>query len=422
MKNRLNYYYFITAVFLFGQCAVPKQFDPENKIKRLLAEDPFIQNMLDSFETYESQIIYTQINRDKNNQPAFKSYSWNSKSDYYFYPASMVKMPAAILAAEKINILRKEHPYLTLFSPLRIDSTRPPQTPVVDDTTSRNKLANIAQYIKKIFVVSDNDAFNRLYEFMGQQELNSRLKELGYNHTHIIHRLDAPTFDFESNKYTNAITFAEEDLMIYKQEERFNGQDVRIRNLFGLQKGKGYIAGDSLIHKPFDFSTKNYFSLQDLSTMIRNIMFPAATSNSNAFQLSTEQLKYIQSCMSTLPRESQYPTYDSAHYDGYCKFFLYGDTKEPMPDHIRIFNKVGWAYGYLTDAAYIVDFKNQVEFILTATINTNIDGIYNDGKYAYESIGLPYLSRIGKLFYQYELKRNRRFKPDLTAFKLEPQP
>ncbi len=412
---------FLLIPLFFSNCATYKPFSSDQHIKSILSQDTFVRGIIDSFEAYEAQIIYTQIHRDQNNIPHFKSFYWNHQPGYYFYPASMVKMPAALAAAEKVNVLSKEHPGLTLFSPLRIDSVRPPQTPVIDDLTAQNTQASVAQYIKKIFVVSDNDAYNRLYEFVGQNALNTRLHELGYKQTHIITRLDAPLFNFESNKYTNPITFAEEDLLLYRQSEQYNNADPRVAGLKSLQKGKGFISADSLVMGPFDFSTKNYFSLKDMSDMIRSILFPASIDASLRWKLTKEQLSYIRSCMMTLPKESKYPLYDSSHYDGYCKFFMYGDQKTDMPDHIRIFNKVGWAYGYLTDAAYIVDFKNKTEFILTATINTNTDGIYNDGVYAYQTIGLPFLSRIGRLIYEFELKRKKAFLPDLSEFKLKPQ-
>jgi hypothetical protein len=67
--------------------------------------------------------------------------------------------------------------------------------------------------------------------------------------------------------------------------------------------------------------------------------------------------------------------------------------KNPIPKNIRIFNKVGDAYGYLIDNAYIVDFENKVEFMLAAVINVNTDGVYNDGVYAYDSLGFPFFKK-----------------------------
>jgi hypothetical protein len=124
--------------------------------------------------------------------------------------------------------------------------------------------------------------------------------------------------------------------------------------------------------------------------------------------------------MSQLPRESKYPPYylDPNLYDAYCKFLMYGEDKKPIPSNIRIFNKVGDAYGYLIDNAYIVDFKNGVEFMLSAVINTNTDAIYNDGKYEYKKIGYPFMKNLGRKFYQYELKRKKKRKPDLSYLQL----
>ena len=99
--------------------------------------------------------------------------------------------------------------------------------------------------------------------------------------------------------------------------------------------------------------------------------------------------------------------------------FIYGDKKERIPDHIRTFNKVGWAYGYLTDVSYIVDFEKGIEFFLTATISVNENQIFNDDQYEYETIGLPFLSQLGKVLYDYEVQRERKVKPDLSKFKVD---
>ena len=55
---------------------------------------------------YRVQIIYTQIIRDNKNIPHFKEHHYRLNPIEYFYPASTVKMPLAILALEKINNLK----------------------------------------------------------------------------------------------------------------------------------------------------------------------------------------------------------------------------------------------------------------------------------------------------------------------------
>jgi len=89
-----------------------------------------------------------------------------------------------------------------------------------------------------------------------------------------------------------------------------------------------------------------------------------------------------------------------------------------LPKHFRIFNKEGDAYGFLTDIAYFADFDKHVEFMLAATIYCDSDGIVNDDHYDYENTGLPFLKHLGQVIYDLELKRPRKYKPDLSVFKM----
>jgi hypothetical protein len=119
--------------------------------------------------------------------------------------------------------------------------------------------------------------------------------------------------------------------------------------------------------------------------------------------------------MSQFPGESQYPNYDSSYHDAYVKFLLYGAEKGSLPKNIRIFNKVGDAYGQLTDVAYVVDFQNKIEFFVSATIYCNQDGVLNDDQYDYQSTGFPFMKNLGKLLYDHELLRKKNMLPDLSS-------
>jgi len=62
-------------------------------------------------------------------------------------------------------------------------------------------------------------------------------------------------------------------------------------------------------------------------------------------------------------------------FDSYTKFFMFKAWRSKIPPYIRVFNKTGWSYGFLTDVAYIVDFKNKVEFMVSGNIYVNSDGV-----------------------------------------------
>jgi hypothetical protein len=70
----------------------------------------------------------------------------------------------------------------------------------------------------------------------------------------------------------------------------------------------------------------------------------------------------------------------------------------------------------MTDVSYVADFKNKVEFMLSATIYVNSDEILNDNKYDFETLGHPFMYALGQIIYNYELRRNRRYKPNLSDF------
>ena len=96
---------------------------------------------------------------------------------------------------------------------------------------------------------------------------------------------------------------------------------------------------------------------------------------------------------------------------------VYGSGKnEVINPNIRIFNKVGDAYGFLLDNAYIVDFEKGIEFMLTTVLLCNNDQIFNDDKYDYDTIGFPFMKNLGQLIYNHELTRKRKYKADLSRF------
>ena len=363
---------------------------------------------------HEVQIIYTQIDRDAAGRPHFSTFRHRVDSTRYFYPASMVKLPLALLALEKINYLQRSgYPRLTRHVPYRLDSLRRAQQAYATDATAPDGRPSIGHDIRQIFTVSDNDAANHLFDFLGRAAINASLQEKGYTRTGIVHRLSV----IRDNRYASPIQFYTPTAGIFKEGERFD--DPTLRNpQTGLREGQGYYRNDSLVQKPFDFREKNWFALTDMERMLRAVLFPEAMPAASRFRLRDDDYPFLWHYMGIFPRECDYPRYDTATYhDGYVKFFLFGDTPARQSGTIRSFNKVGEAYGTLTDVAYIVDFEHNVEFILAATLLCNADGIFNDGQYEYDTVGFPFLARLGRAVYQHELKRERKVAPDLRKFR-----
>lgn len=386
-------------------CNQKQEFDsPWDEIFSSTSES--FTNIIKNKDKYEIQIIYTTIDDRANDKVALIHHYFNYNDSVYFYPASTVKMPVAFLALEYINELKTKDNHIDEYSTIRFDSVAAPQSKEYLDNTSSTGYPNVAHYIEKIFSVSDNNAYNRLYELLGQDLINSKLKEKEiFTKSKIIHRVGVSGFDKESNKYTNPYQIVDDNgQTLYQQNELYALYDNYpiVQNTY---KGKGRYddLSEKVINEPFDFSHKNFINLKDLQNSLERIIYPELFEANERFNLTDKQYLWLKNTMKKTPQDYDHLKDHSEYYDSYVKFFIFGDSKEPIPDEIEISNKVGWAYGYLTDCAFIKDTKNDISFFLTATIHVNDNQIYNDGIYEYDSIGLPFLSELGQLVYQYEL-------------------
>ncbi|MGZ3860154.1 MAG: serine hydrolase [Flavisolibacter sp.] len=396
----------------------PSKAQEEDFIRQLLSRYPeYFDTLLQHNDKYHIKIIYTRIDRDKGNRPRFTHYYFNVDPAQYFYPASTVKMPTAFLALQKLHELKR--PGLDKETTMITEAAYPGQTPVYNDPSSADGRPSIAQYIKRIFLVSDNEAFNRLYEFLGQEYLNDRLHRMGYDSAQILHRLDISMTE-DQYRHTNPVKFYDPaSHLVFEQPLTESRMTYQPRNSF---MGKGFYSGGQLVNRPFDFSRKNRLSLVDLHSILMSVLFPASLPKKQRFGLSEEDYRFVYTYMSMKPRESLFPQYDTSYTDAYSKLLLYGGRGNLPEEGLRIFNKEGDAYGFLTDVAYIVDFRNHVEFLLSANIYCNQDEVFNDDHYDYESVGYPFMKNLGRVFYEYELQRKRPRIPDLSRFKLNYHP
>lgn len=382
----------------------------------LLHTDPRLAPVLTHAAEYEVQIIYTQINRDAQNQPYFTQHTYHLNDKQYFNPASMVKLPTVALALEKLHQLQQ--PGLTRSSPMATGvayrcQTAAPYHPSADT----DRVNTVGNYIKRMLLVSDNNAYNRLYEFLGQRPLNERLWQLGYPNVRITRRFAA--CDTAANRYTNPIDFysAATRQLIYHQPAAINQQAFNFP-LGRTTKGRAYRANGRLIQQPYDFTTANYLPLQDVTNMLRALLFPESVPATQRFNLTAADYEFLRHYLYSTPHGSRYQLYTSAsYYDAYKKYLYYGRNPDSLArPSLHIYNIVGMSHGFLADVAYFADSTYHTEFMLSAVLYVNRNGILNDGTYEYQSIGLPFLANLGQLIYAYEVKRPRQFTPNLSSF------
>jgi len=413
-----NWVFIILPVLSLVACgpSAKVQKEPADLLEQLMAKRPDqFDSILKNRQNLKVQIIYTQIDRKKNNHPVLRNYYFNVDDSKYYYPASTVKLPTALLALETMNKLKKAG--VKRQSTMITEAAYSGETPVYNDPTTEDGRPTVEHYIKKIFLVSDNDAFNRLYEYLGQEYVNTQLHKKGYKETNINHRLSIFLTEDE-NRHTNPVNFYDDSArIIYSKQLEYNHTPYPIRK---DSVGNGYYSGGKLVEHPMNFSSKNRLPLTELHSMLQSVIFPSSVRARKRFKLTEEEYQFARKYLSSYPAESGIASYDTASYwDAYGKLLYWGSQKGPLSTQMRSFSKEGDAYGFLIDAAYIVDFDKKIEFMLSAVIYCNKDGILNDDRYDYDEVGLPFMRNLGRLIYEYELSRVRTYPPDLSTFRFD---
>jgi hypothetical protein len=341
------------------------------------SESDLINYVYDNHEKFEVQIILTELKKRKNGFTIHKK-KFNANKNNYFYPASSIKLPIALLTIEKIN----ENPKLNINSEFSIQGD--------------SIITTFKKEITDLFIISSNESYNRLFEFLGQDYINEKLKQKGFKDFSISHRLSTEKSD---NLKTKEINFYRNG-KINQIQKSINNKPVTKLNLKNLNKGIGFMLDNELQNKPMDFSRKNYFSINELNNILICLFFPEDSKNKK-FNLSKSQNLLIQKLMSSTPFDMGFDK--NIYPNNYNKFFIYGDKDGMINDNI--FNKVGNAYGYSIDNAYIYEEKSDRHFVLTASIYTNGNNILNDNKYEYHEIGIPFLAEIGRFLTNYNIRQ-----------------
>ncbi len=348
---------------------------------------------------YRLQIIYTQINRDENNQPTFTTYTFDADC-YYYYCASIFKLPAAVFALEKLNELQ--------LSPSDSFSLESRMCPAMNYSDS--SFCNFGTLIQRMLMVSDNDAFNPLYDFITPEQFNKRLQEIGYKEAVLCRRFAG--CDSLQNMRTNRFCFYDsasgikcvQDTTIIESLHGYNGW-------LNPNVGKQYYYAGKLIKEPFNFSRYNYISLSDAHDLLMHIVFPNAYKKD--LNLRPSDYKLLMQSWGTFPREADSIKYPPQKYpDNFMKYFVAIDSGQyRFPENLRVYNKVGLAYGFMTDCSYVQDTLNKVEFFLSASMYVNKNETLNDGKYEYATTALPFFRNLFNAIHQYELLRKKKHLP-----------
>ena len=381
--NFMLMYKYLLASFCFLLLSCSSTTNPIELI--IKKREPQLKPIYKNKENHNLQILYTKVVRDSLGMPSFIQHDYQADNNVYFYPASTMKLPIVALTLQKINELRNTGINITVESKILLLSA--------DQITTETTFKDL---ISKVFLVSDNSASNILINFLGYNYFNQQMREKGLNTIVLNHKF-------------NPDPYVKTDWKIYTLDRDLISKDetqeiIEHNNLDNLLQGKFQILNGEKVATPFNFKTKNKASLRDLDGVMKRIIYPDLFQEQDRINLSDQDYNFLRYWMSRFTFEDIGIEYqkDSQYFDSYNKFFIYGDSTNTIDRKIRIYNKVGVAYGALTDISYIRDYQKKIEFFLSATIYVNQNQIVNDNIYEYDDVGIPFLAELARQVYKLE--------------------
>lgn len=382
---------FLICVFLCIKANSQFPSKGDINLAQIIKESPVDINLTKN----KIQVIVGEIQRNKSAKPIINYSTIGVDPENYFYPASCVKLPIVILALEWLNEHQVEG--IKINTPFELESNYNCHS-FKSNGNDKDEILTIENCIKKILLVSDNRSYNALFDLLGRDYINSKLAAKGYVKSQIVKSFSGcsdsllnfkPSLNFYNDK--NEIIF-HLDSALYATPIKKLPFDARVGDSIMI---------DSLttITGAKDFSFNNYLPLEECLDMLVQLIFPSTEPKWN---ITIKQRQFLMYWMSRYPRESKIKVYvnNKQYFDAYKKYLFYGREDKPIKsDSPRVYNIVGLSYGFATDIAYIKSKSGRKEYFIAATTYSNTDGVMNDNKYNYETIGFPFLKYLGKRIY-----------------------
>jgi hypothetical protein len=361
--------------------ASPPELEP------LLRTDPELASMLADATRRRMQVLVAVPRKDENGKVSLLKAGYRADAEY-FYPASAVKLPIAVLALEKIEELRQRNKGRTidLSAILRIRGRR------TTEGTLRDTL-------ESSLVVSDNDAHNRLFDLVGREEAVWRAWKLDLDNTRVVH----PLGDLPERKQPKAD--------IFPTPNRKEPIAVPFKTQLDLPKSdqEGLLVGTKhrdesgrVVDGPMDFTNKNRVTLADLQTLLVALVRPDLAEGPLP-KLSASDREALVQILETLPSELKARRLGKA-LDDVHKPLRAAVQAELPDDKIRVIGKGGHAYGFVVENAYVVDETTGRSFFVAAAVYANDSGV-GDDRYEYTTVAGPFVQRLGHVLARTLLKK-----------------
>jgi hypothetical protein len=295
----------------------------------------------------------------------------------YTYPASAIKTFASVTALRELERLQSEGHAVEL------------DTPIVLCALGRRRChdgrTTLADEIRKMQIVSDNRAFNRLYDFVGHRAMNELAWAMGFASVRIRHRM----YDVDDEAVRRTTAKLElrprqgEAVVVPERTSDLELPPPTIAN--GLEIGDARLVHGKRIDGPMDFRDKNAVTLRDLHRLCLALARPDLPGMPQ-LGISAAHREALLAVM------AEGDAQDPARY----KPMMKGIARVLLPAKVRYVSKAGRAFGFHLDNAYIEDRESGRAMAVTAVLYANADGVLDDDRYEYDTVTRPFFDHLGE--------------------------
>lgn len=264
----LNRNLLVVLILLNGIRLNSQELLTSDKLKELLSgKDAKVDYVLANAEKFHFQLILTTYSYDTGKIRL--THADINKDQYYFSPASLIKFPVAIVAAEKLSKL------YDIFNITADDSIALSACFCNQSTANyinKTRSSSFRQVLRETMILSNNAGYNLLFDFLGKDTFNFRMRQLGYTHINLRNRF-YPSCTEEQQAWFGGIKFYGLDKRLkYELPCQHSQHPWYNDSTWPHLAGKRYAADRQLVNGPKNYIDENYVSLWDAHQLMMQLM------------------------------------------------------------------------------------------------------------------------------------------------------
>ena len=386
MPNKITYILFTTFVILFAKITIGQSVishDASDLLRIIKGKESVVDQVLANPAKYHLQINFTAVEEDQD-KIKLNDYSLY-KDKYYYHPASLIKFPLALISLEMLTQFQEQY---------GVDLQTPIQNKTcscdfgTDNYVNHLKQPNLDHLYKEMLIMSNNEAYNFFYDFVGPTYFNKRMKELNIPNILLRNRFYPGCAGIASKTHGG----------IYFMKDSINSSYSINCQTDTLQDNTQNI----YMNDPTAL-THNVVSLSSLHQLMIQLFYPSFYKQDQTLKISEANLNYFKTTISSYPNS----LLDYAAYPNhYHKYLIPSHLINNKDSAIKVYSKNGNAGGYISDVMFFTDEKSKVKYFLSVSMYNATTKYYYRRRAHYTSPGLDFFRQLSKILYNYEKEKS----------------